>query len=213
MSINEKFSSRWGLIFASLGMAIGAGNLWRFPRLAGQYGGSFLILWFAFLLIWSIPILLAEFSIGKHYKKGVIASFASFAGKRFAWMGFFITLCTLGILFYYSVVTAWGMRYLGLAVTDLFNQLSGGLSLADQLANDPEYLKNHWESLANKNIITVLLHAVSVFLAIFLLIRGIQNGLERANRILIPTLFILLVIISVVALNMPNGITRARLYV
>ena len=100
---NESFSSRWGIILASLGMAIGAGNIWRFPRLAGQYGGTFIILWIVFLLVWSIPILLAEFSIGKKYKQGVIGSFSRFAGKKYSWMGFFITFCTLGIAFYYSV--------------------------------------------------------------------------------------------------------------
>lgn len=63
----EQFSNRWGIVLASLGMAIGAGNLWRFPRLAGQYGGTFIILWILFLFIWSIPLLLAEFSIGKRF--------------------------------------------------------------------------------------------------------------------------------------------------
>ena len=72
MALKEEFSSRWGIILASLGMAVGAGNLWRFPRLAGQYGGTFLILWILFLIIWSIPILLTEFSIGKKFRKGVI---------------------------------------------------------------------------------------------------------------------------------------------
>jgi NSS family neurotransmitter:Na+ symporter len=117
----EQFSNRWGIILASLGMAIGAGNLWRFPRLAGQYGGAFLLLWIFFLLIWSIPLLLAEFSIGKKYKKGVIGSFTMLAGKPFTFMGFFITICTLGIAFYYSVVTAWALRYFSFSVSNIFD--------------------------------------------------------------------------------------------
>ena len=63
----ESFSSRFGLIAAAIGMAIGAGNIWRFPRLAGQYGGSFLITWIIFLFLWSIPLLVVEFSIGKKF--------------------------------------------------------------------------------------------------------------------------------------------------
>ncbi|MEM9339510.1 MAG: sodium-dependent transporter, partial [Bacteroidota bacterium] len=108
----EQFSNRWGIVLAALGMAIGAGNLWRFPRLAGQYGGSFILLWILFLFIWSIPLLLSEFAIGKKFKNGVIGSFAQFTGKKYAWMGFFITICTLGIAFYYSIVTAWAFQYL-----------------------------------------------------------------------------------------------------
>ena len=89
MTYQEQFSSRWGIIMAALAMAIGAGNLWRFPRLAGQYGGSFLILWILFLLIWSIPILLTEFSIGKRFHKGVIGTYAGIGGKSFTWNGGF----------------------------------------------------------------------------------------------------------------------------
>ncbi|MEM7373065.1 MAG: sodium-dependent transporter [Bacteroidota bacterium] len=206
MALKETFSSRWGLILASLGMAIGAGNLWRFPRLAGQYGGSFLLLWIIFLMIWSIPILLAEFSIGKRYQRGVIGSFASLVGPKYAWMGFFITFCTLAITFYYSVVTAWGLRYLGLALGDVAAYWSGDITLGEALASDPAYLDNFWERLSSGNALTIGLHIASVILGCVFLIRGIQRGLELANKILIPSLFVLLILIGVIALNMGNGI-------
>lgn len=206
MSQKEQFSNRWGLILASLGMAIGAGNLWRFPRLAGQYGGTFLLLWIVFLLVWSIPILLAEFSIGKHYKKGVIGAFGSLAGKKYTWMGFFITMCTLFIAFYYSVVIAWGLRYWGLAVEDVFHSLSGQLTLAGRIEADPEYLNNYWAGISSASVGTVVLHMFAVIMACVFLIRGIQNGLEKANKILIPSLFVLIVLIGIVALNMDNGV-------
>ncbi len=205
MSQNEQFSNRWGLILASLGMAIGAGNLWRFPRLAGQYGGSFLLLWIIFLFIWSIPILLAEFSMGKHVKRGVISSFATITGKRFAWMGFFITLCTLGIAFYYSVVTAWGIRYLGFALFNAFQEFSGGLSLQEKIAQDPQHLSEFWLGLSSGNFFTVGLHILAVIIGCLLLWRGVQNGLEKANKLFIPTLFILMILMSILALNMENG--------
>lgn len=206
MASNEKFSSRWGLLFAALGMAIGAGNLWRFPRLAGQYGGTFLLLWIIFLMVWSIPILLAEFSIGKEFKKGVIGSFAGIAGKRYTWMGFFIALCTLGITFYYSVVTAWGLRYLGLSLGNVWATISGGETLAQTLEMNPDYLAQYWDSISSGNGLTLVLHAFAVILGAAFLVRGVQKGLELANRILIPTLFILMILISAVALNMENGI-------
>ncbi|UZR95636.1 sodium-dependent transporter [Chondrinema litorale] len=203
MALKEEFSNRWGIILASLGMAVGAGNLWRFPRLAGQYGGTFLILWIFFLIFWSIPILLAEFSIGKKIRKGVIGSFAGIAGSGFTWMGFFIAACTLGITFYYSVVTAWSLQYLGLSITNLFNT---DTSFAEKLSAEPDFLNNYWADISNANTVTIILHVIAVILGILLLYKGIQKGLEKANRILIPSLFVLLVIISVVALNMENGV-------
>ena len=205
MSKNEEFSNRWGIVLASLGMAIGAGNLWRFPRLAGQYGGAFLILWILFLLVWSVPILMAEFSIGKKFKKGVIGSFGQVGGKGLAWGGFFITICTLGIAFYYAVVTGWALRYLGLATENLFSFFQGKNTISDNLDANPEYLQEFWHSIAYSSPWTIGLYIVAVIAGIYVLIKGIQNGLEKANKILIPSLFILLVIITLMALTMENG--------
>lgn len=198
----DQFSNRWGIVLASLGMAIGAGNLWRFPRLAGQYGGSFILLWILFLFIWSIPLLLSEFAIGKKYKSGVIGSFAQFAGKKYTWMGFFITMCTLGIAFYYSIVTAWAFRYLTFSVDNIFS----ATPLQEMLNQNPEYLNVFWNSISNGDWITVIVYIVVIFLGAFILIRGVKNGLEKANRLLIPSLFIMLLVIVFVSLNMEGGV-------
>ena len=115
---NEIFSSRWALILASLGMAIGAGNIWRFPRMAAQNGGgSFLIPWIVFLFLWSIPLIIAEYAMGRKSRKGVIGSFITIMGPKFAWMGAFVAFCTMGIMFYYSVVTGWSIRYFYTSLT------------------------------------------------------------------------------------------------
>ncbi|MBB6459828.1 sodium-dependent transporter [Flammeovirga kamogawensis] len=201
MSVQEKgeqFSSKWGVILASLGMAIGAGNLWRFPRLAGQYGGTFIILWFLFLFIWSIPILLSEFSIGKKFKHGVISSFAQAAGEKYTWMGFFITLCTLGITFYYSVVTAWGLRYVGLS-TSLLNDEEALEGL------NQDFLEVYWQGISTGSYLTVGIHIGVVIFAVFMLYKGIQQGLEKVNKILIPSLLFLMLLVAAVALSTDNG--------
>lgn len=202
----EEFSNRWGIILASLGMAIGAGNLWRFPRLAGQYGGSFILLWILFLFIWSIPLLLAEFSIGKKYKKGVIGSFGLLVGKKLTWMGFFITVCTLGIAFYYSVVTAWSLEYLAISVYSLYEDIFIGTTLNSKLSADPDFLSNQWSSIANENIWTVIVYLAVIGIGIIVVSKGVKAGLEKANRILIPSLFVLLVIVASGALSMENGV-------
>ena len=88
MKQEEFFSSRWSLIIATIGIAVGTGNIWRFPRVVAQNGGgSFLIPWVVFLLIWSVPLIIAEFGIGKSTRLAPIGAISIIAGKKFAWMG------------------------------------------------------------------------------------------------------------------------------
>ena len=109
----EFFTSRWGMILAVIGIAVGTGNIWRFSRIVAQNGGgSFLIPWVIFLLIWSVPLIIAEFAIGKYTRYGTIGGIAKLAGEKFAWMGAFIGFVTTAIMFYYSVVAGWCMKYL-----------------------------------------------------------------------------------------------------
>ena len=85
---SDQFSGRLGLIFATIGAAIGTGNIWRFPRMVGANGGgSFLIPWLIFLFLWSVPLIIAEFALGKRSRVGTVGTFRIFAGRRFAWMG------------------------------------------------------------------------------------------------------------------------------
>ena len=106
MAGRELFSSRSAIILAGLGMAVGTGNIWRFPRIAAQNGGlAFLIPWMIFLVTWSLPLLIAEFGLGRYGRRGPIGAFTTLLGRRFAWMGGFIAVTTIMIMFYYSVVT------------------------------------------------------------------------------------------------------------
>ena len=118
MEKREYFSSRWGLILAALGMAIGTGNIWRFPRIVALNGGAaFLIPWIIFLFLWSIPLLIAELTIGKHTRYGPIGAFGKLIGKKYTWMGGFVGFCSMAIMFYYSVVTGWCIKYFLAAIT------------------------------------------------------------------------------------------------
>lgn len=197
----QQFGSRWGLIVTSLGMAIGAGNLWRFPRLAGQYGGTFILLWLLFLVVWSIPILMTEFAIGKAAKRGVVAAFTKMAGPKYTWMGVFVAGCTLGITFYYATVVAWGLRFLGLSL-----QFISPGSLEQAIKEEPTFLNTFWSTISNGDITTMILHAVGVALGVLVLAKGVQQGLEKINKILIPTLLLLMFFIGGYALSLENGI-------
>ncbi len=85
---NEHFSSRWGILMAAIGMAVGTGNIWRFPRVAAENGrGAFLIAWLVFMFAWSIPLVLTEFALGKHTRKGPAGAIGHLIGAKFNWMG------------------------------------------------------------------------------------------------------------------------------
>jgi NSS family neurotransmitter:Na+ symporter len=111
-----------GLIFASIGAAIGTGNIWRFPRMVGANGGgTFLIPWLFFLFAWSIPLVIAEYAMGKRSRTGTIGTFRIFAGNKFAWMGLWTAWISTAIGFYYAVVSGWTIKYFQLGITGALN--------------------------------------------------------------------------------------------
>ena len=189
----DGFSSRWGLVVAALGMAVGAGNIWRFPRMAAQHGGgAFLLLWLAFTVLWSIPLLMTEFAMGKKTRKGPVGAFGLLLGKRWAWMGGFVAVCTLAIMFYYSVVTGWSAWYF-LACLFKFGQISGDADTA-------------WSTLTQGSWVAVVFQFVAAGGCGLLLIKGVASGIERICKVLVPVLTVLLVVAAVRGLTLPGGI-------
>ncbi len=190
ISGKDFFSSRWTFLLAALGMAIGAGNIWRFPRLAGQYGGSFLIPWIIFLFVWSIPLIIIELSVGKKLRLGVVGSFTRALGKNYTWMGWFVAVCTIGIMFYYSVVCGWSLKYFTLAI-------SGNLFDLDHAA--------FWTDYTTGNFEPIVFFIIAVIFGCFIIWGGITQGIEKATKIMVPLLFILIIISAIRALSLPNA--------
>ncbi|UCF37731.1 MAG: sodium-dependent transporter, partial [Acidobacteriota bacterium] len=182
--MTERFTSRWGLIISVIGIAVGTGNIWRFPRIAAvNGGGSFLIPWVIFLFLWSIPLIIAEFGIGKLTRYGPIGAFAVMLGKRKAWMGGFVAFVATAIMFYYSVVAGWCIRFLYLSLTGQIFEIS------DHGADWTSFTASGWQP--------VLFHFVAISLGALIISRGVVGGIERANRILIPSLLVLIVISAI----------------
>ncbi|RMD89513.1 MAG: sodium-dependent transporter [Calditrichaeota bacterium] len=191
MRQSEVFSSRWGLILAALGMAIGTGNIWRFPRIAAQNGGgSFLIPWLIFLFLWSIPLLIIEFAMGKHTRYGPIGAFGKIMGKRFTWMGAFVAFCSIAIMFYYSVVMGWCIKYF---VTSLVGNKA---ILQSEL---------FWQKFT-QGYQPILFHFFAMSIGSYVIYRGVAQGIERANKVLIPSLLILLILAAIRALTLPGAV-------
>ena len=114
---DQRFSTRLGLLLSVLGIAVGTGNIWRFPRIAAQNAGddgagAFLVAWLVFLFVWSVPLIIAEYALGRRGRMGVVGTFAKIAGEKFAWMGAFVGFVAAAIMFYYSVVAGWCIYYL-----------------------------------------------------------------------------------------------------
>lgn len=194
------FSSRWGLILSVLGIAIGTGNIWRFPRIAANNGGedgagAFLVAWILFLFLWSIPLIIAEYAIGRSGRKGVIGSFMRVAGEKFAWMGGFVGFVAMAIMFYYSVVTGWCFYYFG---TSVFAQLPADVVEAGVVWNG---FQSSW--------LPLVFHGIAIGLGALVVLRGVK-AIERVNTILIPTLLVILLISAVRAITLPGSMEGIR---
>jgi neurotransmitter:Na+ symporter, NSS family len=186
----SSFSSRWGMIVAMLGMAVGTGNIWRFPRVAATNGGgSFLVAWFVFLLLWSIPLILVEFAMGKSTRYGAVGAFSRIMGRGFGWMGAWVAWTAIAIMFYYAVVTGWTIRF---AIAAITGELSRG---------EPGAL---WETFSYTPSV-VLFQAIAVAVGVFIVARGVR-GIETAARFLIPSLFVLVVVLAIRAVTLPGAV-------
>lgn len=176
---SDEFSGRMGLIFAAIGAAIGTGNIWRFPRMVGANdGGTFLIPWLFFLFAWSIPLVIAEFALGKRSRTGTIGTFRIFAGKNFAWMGLWTAWISTAIGFYYAVVAGWCLKYFQLGIT---NGLVGE-NVDTQLV---------WNEFLQSPGSVIFFQFLVIAITLLAIWKG-AKAIEKVNVILMVSLFILL---------------------
>lgn len=187
----ETFSSRWALLVSILGIAVGTGNIWRFSRIVAQNGGgSFLIPWIIFLFVWSVPLIILEFTIGKYTRKGPIGAFVHLAGERFAWMGAFMVIVSTAIMFYYSVVTGWCIKYLTAIFTD--NLLT------------VEDFSLYWNNFSS-SYQPILFHLIAMIISGYVVFRGVKGGIEKVSRLLVPSLVMILILLFIRALTLPGA--------
>lgn len=194
-SVHQRFSSRLGLILSAMGIAVGTGNIWRFPRIASQSGGedgagAFLIAWIIFLFLWSIPLIIAEYALGRKHRMGVVGIFIKSMGKRFAWMGGFVAFVSTAITFFYTVVVGWCIYYF---IYTLFHPLP--LTTEAALSIWEHYQGSAWPFLTH--ILAIGFGALAIW-------KGIRS-IERVNTILIPTLLLIVILSVIRALTLPGS--------
>jgi neurotransmitter:Na+ symporter, NSS family len=187
------WATRLGFVLAAMGMAVGTGNIWRFPRMVVEHGGgSFLIGWAIFLFLWSLPLIMVEIFIGRKTRMGTTGSFRQFIGEKFTWMGPLITIIVMGIAFYYSVVVGWTFKYLLLAVQGAFRE-----------GVDSNLL---WTTFTTNPTETITYHFLAIFLAGLVVYMGVNKGIERTAKILLPLLFVLLIFTAIRSLTLDGDL-------
>lgn len=188
------WNSRIGFIMASAGSAIGLGNIWKFPYIAGMHGGGAFVLFFIFCIITvGIPIMISEMVIGRHAHKDPVGAFKKLAGKRWVLVGWLGVTAGFVILSYYTVVAGWAVNYLWLSLKGTFT------------AQHAQQVPELFAGLLSNDLSQLFWQAVFMSATIFIVLGGVSSGLERANKIMMPVLFLILVALAINGLFSPGG--------
>ncbi|MCM1052049.1 MAG: sodium-dependent transporter [Paenibacillus sp.] len=189
-----QFATRLGVIATTVGSAVGLGNIWRFPYEAGEHGGgAFLLLDLFFIFIIGVPVVCAEFIIGRHTGKNIRGAFRALApGKAWGLVSYVGLTASIMILSFYSVVAGWTMHYTVSSITEFSGKMSASA------------LHERFDSFASSDM--AMVWTIVFLIANYLIIsRGVQKGIEKMSNILMPILFITLLVFTINSLMMPGA--------
>ena len=179
------------MILVAAGSAIGLGALWRFPYIAGKHGGAaFLLVFLLSVLVVGIPAMLAEFAVGRRTRKNAVGAFRTLS-KRWSWLGYSGVLGALLISGYYYLIAGWSLEYFVSSVTG--GMFSSDLSFKEQFAS----FQSSWRPLLYGVIFILMTH--------FIVARGVERGIEKASKIMMPMLLVILVVMAVRVAFMPGA--------
>jgi len=192
------FGTKLGIILATAGSAVGLGNVWRFPFMTGQNGGAaFIILYFACILLLGIPGMVSEFIIGRHAQTNSYRAYSKMGGRRWGLVGILGIVTSTIILGFYAVVAGWCLQYLWAAVTS-------------QLHGDASYVQRYFTTFSSNPWRPCLWAVAFVVITHLVIVRGVQKGIERASKILMPLLLLLLLVIVVASCLLPGAIEGVK---
>lgn len=202
MSHRGHFVTKLGVIAATVGSAVGLGNIWRFPYITGTNGGgAFLAVYIICILLLGIPVMCAEFIIGRHAKLDAIGSIKKLAPHTlWHYIGYLAVAASVLILGYYTVIAGWTTEYLVQSVTGQLNDKT-----ADVLKAELEAFTTHPYRPLIWTYIVLLVNYI-------ILKRGIQKGLEKASNILMPLLFVIMILFSIRSLTLPGASEGLRFF-
>lgn len=190
MSDNESFGSKIGAILVAAGSAIGLGSIWRFPYIAGENGGgAFVLLYFVCIIVLGIPVMLSEFSIGTHTRKGAVQAYASLS-KRWQPLGYNSIIVSTLVSGFYYIVAGWSLHY-------FVASIDGSLYSSDNFHQSFEQFRASWQEPLYTIIFILLSHIVVA--------RGVRRGLERTAEWVMPILFVMLIAMAIRSAMMPGA--------
>ena len=190
-----KFGSKMGVILATAGSAIGLGNVWRFPYMAGENGGAaFIIFYILCVVILGLPCMVSEFIIGRHAQANTARAYNKVSGNRiWTLVGCLSVLTGFLITSYYAVVSGWCLQYIY-------------ASLMGHLDGDPEYFKQYFANFSADPVKPIVWTVAILGITHLVIQHGVRDGIEKASKMLMPTLFVLLLVLVVSSCMLPNAI-------
>ena len=193
------FSSRIGFILAAAGSAVGLGNISKFPYEEGKNGGAaFLLIYLALTFLLCYPIMIGEIAIGRKVGADAYGSYKKLGGKRWGLLGLYGILCGIMILSFYNVVAGWAFGYfLEISFGDLLEEQNYGAFFG-------RYVVDFWDNL----IFSLCFMGITAFIVL----KGVQKGIEKASKIMMPTLFMILILLIAYSLTLPNAMEGVNFY-
>lgn len=194
-SKRDSFSSKFGVIAAAAGSAVGLGNIWRFPYIAGENGGgAFILVYLLFIMAIGIPVMLSEFTIGRSAQRNVFGSFKKLAPNTYWYLiGLLGVIAAFIILAFYSTVASWTLEYTYKSVIDSFS------------GRTPDQLTSMFEGFKASTFRPILWQLLFMSLTAWIVIAGVKRGIEKYAKILMPILLLLIIIMDVRAVTLTGA--------
>ncbi len=199
----EKLGSRMGFILLSAGCAIGIGNVWRFPYIAGMYGGGMFVLFYLlFLIAMGVPVMTMEFAVGRASRKSVIRSFAELEkpGQKWHLHGYLGMAGNYLLMMFYTTVAGWMLYY-------FYQMLAGGFT-----GKDKEQVADMFQGMLEDPTVLTLLMVIIVVTGILICSFGLQKGVERITKVMMTLLLFIIVVLAVRSMTLEGGIEGLRFY-
>jgi NSS family neurotransmitter:Na+ symporter len=196
----DQFKSKLGFIMAAAGSAVGLGSIWKFPYVVGENGGgAYILVYMLALIIIGIPIMIAEFVMGRRSGKNAVEAYSTFS-KKYKIVGVFSMLAPAVILSYYCVIGGWAVMYLYLTLTGKLAGLS------------PEGYADMFAAASSNMGMSGFFFILFGLLTILVVIKGISQGIEKVCNILMPGLFLIMLVLSIIGVLLPGGMEGVKWY-
>ncbi len=195
------WGSRFGFILAATGSAVGLGNIWRFPYMAGENGGgAFLIVYLVLVFTIGASVMLSEFVIGRAAERSPVGAFKKLKGGVWPLAGFMGVAAGFIILAFYSIVAGWTLTYIVKSATGLL------------AISDPDALAASFEDFIGDPIQPLIFHGIFMALTVGVVAAGVHRGIERTCELLLPMLFVILIVLAVRSLTLPGAMEGVAFY-